>query len=233
MPRVPRVCHSQDRSAVSPVSVSVYVFVSCLCLSMSYVYVSAPQASPSPTLNRRDARAAQCPTPAPPAPTARYTPNTPYRQAWYGGFIAGLLRYLFAIATGARELPPSPIGPAGRWLAKVAALASVAALALSIGGVHGTADDVTGAAAIVATGRGVWAGATAGAPSALPCAVGVAVLCASFSIDFYQIWVVLPREAVATAAAAAAEAGAATTATAAAAASAVTVTDTSVVAVTN
>lgn len=166
-----------------------------------------------------------CPSPPPP----RFTLNTPCRQAWYGGFVAGILRYLFVLATGARELPPSPIGPAGRWLAKVAALASVAALILSIGGVDATADDTTGAAAagVTTAGRGVWAGAAAGAPSALPCAVGVAVLCASFSIDFYQIWVVLPREA--SAAAAAAEVAARAAATAAAATK--TATDTSLVAV--
>lgn len=39
------------------------------------------------------------------------------------------------------------------------------------------------------------------------CAAGVAVLCVSFSIDFFQIWVLLPREAAAAEAKAAAAAG--------------------------
>ena len=154
-----------------------------VCVPLSLVSL---QATPSPKPNRR-VRCFHSPHPIIPLPT---------RQAWRGGFIAGILRYLFVLATGARELPPSPIGPAGRWLAKVAALASVAALALSIGSVDGTADDT---AVTLTTGQRVWAGA-AGAPSVLPCAVGVAVLCASFSVDFYQIWIVLPREAAVAAA---------------------------------
>lgn len=119
-------------------------------------------------------------------------------QAWFGGFIAGVLRYLFVLATGARELPPSPIGPAGRWFAKVAALASVAALAASVG--NGTVVDM-------AAGRrkdGEWMHGSDGAEGSSPflCAAGVAVLCASFSVDFFQIWVLLPREAAAAQAAA-------------------------------
>ncbi|CAM9321298.1 unnamed protein product, partial [Ectocarpus sp. 6 AP-2014] len=130
------------------------------------------------------------------------------RKAWRGGFIAGVLRYLFVLATDARELPPSPIGPAGRWVAKIAALASVAALAASVGngavrngGGGGDADT----AVFEGTGGGGWwvrGGAEGSSP--LLCAVGVAVLCASFSIDFFQIWVLLPREEAAAAAAAAA-----------------------------
>eukprot|EP00903_Cladosiphon_okamuranus_P007058 g6861.t1 len=106
------------------------------------------------------------------------------RKAWFGGFIAGVLRYLFVLATGARELPPSPIGPAGRWFAKWAALASVAALSASVGN---GADD----------------------SSPFLCAAGVAVLCVSFSVDFFQIWVLLPWEAAAKAAAEAAKVAAA------------------------
>lgn len=124
-------------------------------------------------------------------------------QAWFGGFIAGVLRYLFVLATGARELPPSPIGPAGRWFAKVAALASVAALAVSVG--NGTAAVVVDTAA---GGRevGPWVRDGGGAEGSSPflCAAGVAVLCASFSVDFFQVWVLLPREAAAAKAAAAA-----------------------------
>lgn len=134
-------------------------------------------------------------------------------QAWRGGFIAGVLRYLFVLATGARELPPSPIGPAGRWFAKVAALTSVFALAASIG--VGNTSAVDGGGHYVPGGGGgsggaelnatVWrdwragwtqAGGTEGS-SPLLCAAGVAVLCASFSVDFFQIWVLLPREAAA------------------------------------
>lgn len=140
------------------------------------------------------------PAPAPPHPV----PSRP--QAWFGGFIAGVLRYLFVLATGARELPPSPIGPAGRWFAKWAALASVAALAASVG--NGT---VAGTAAAAAGGRteegSDWArghgsgGGGAEGSSPFLCAAGVAVLCASFSVDFFQIWVLLPREAATKAAA--------------------------------
>ena len=101
------------------------------------------------------------------------------------------------LATGARELPPSPIGPAGRWFAKWAALASVAALAASVG--NGT---------VASGGRedGEWVGGGGGGggpaegSSPFLCAAGVAVLCASFSVDFFQIWVLLPREAAAAAA---------------------------------
>lgn len=69
----------------------------------------------------------------------------------------------------------------------MAALASVVALALSIVG-GGAVDGSSELAA-----RGV------GAPRYL-CVAGVAVLCASFSVDFYHIWVVLPRQAAALAA---------------------------------
>lgn len=116
----------------------------------------------------------------------RWPASCLFFQAWYGGFVAGILRYVFVLATGARELPPSPIGPAGRWFAKVAALASVAALAFSIGsGGEGVPRH---------TGGEARAGGPGGASPFL-CAAGVAVLCASFSVDFYQIWVILPREA--------------------------------------
>lgn len=104
------------------------------------------------------------------------------------------------LATGARELPPSPIGPAGRWLAKVAALASVGALALSIGYANDAAgDDGGGDAHGGTTAIGGWTRMGGFGSSAFLCAAGVAVLCASFSVDFYQIWVVLPREAAAAA----------------------------------
>lgn len=73
-------------------------------------------------------------------------------------------------------------------LAKVAALVSVATLALSIGGI-GTVDGPT-----AHSGGEGWEGL-----SLTLCAAGVAVLCASFSVDFYQIWVVVPREAAAAA----------------------------------
>lgn len=135
-------------------------------------------------------------------------------QAWFGGFIAGALRYLYVLATGARDLPPSPIGPAGRLVAKVAALASVGALAASIG--NGTAVNRGIDGSGVSAGgseEGVWMmhGAAEGSSPFL-CAAGVAVLCASFSIDFFQVWVLLPREAAAAEAAmvAAAAAGTAT-----------------------
>ena len=48
-------------------------------------------------------------------------------------------------------------------------------------------------------GGGGWSvggGGTSSSP--LLCFAGVAVLCASFSVDFYQIWFVLPREGKAT-----------------------------------
>lgn len=103
------------------------------------------------------------------------------------------------LATGARELPPSPIGPAGRWFAKWAALASVAALAASVG--NGT---VAGTEAAGGREDGECVGGGGGGPaegsSPFLCAAGVAVLCASFSVDFFQIWVLLPREAAAAAA---------------------------------
>lgn len=131
-------------------------------------------------------------------------------QAWRGGFIAGVLRYLFVLATDARELPPSPIGPAGRWVAKIAALASVAALAASVGnstvGNGGGGGDTDTAVFDETGGEGGWARGGAEGSSPLLCAAGVAVLCASFSIDFFQIWVLLPREEAAAAAAAAASA---------------------------
>ncbi|CAB1119127.1 unnamed protein product [Ectocarpus sp. CCAP 1310/34] len=136
------------------------------------------------------------------------------RKAWRGGVIAGVLRYLFVLATGARELPPSPIGPAGRWVAKMAALASVAALAASVGngavrngGGGGGGGGDADTAVFEGTGaEGWWVRGGAEGSSPLLCAVGVAVLCASFSIDFFQIWVLLPREEAAAAAAAAASA---------------------------
>lgn len=87
------------------------------------------------------------------------------------------------LATAARELPPSPIGPAGRWLAKVAALISVIALALSVSG--------EGTNAIANT---EWSGERGVSYTTMLCFTGVAILCASFSVDFYQIWVILPRE---------------------------------------
>lgn len=108
-------------------------------------------------------------------------------QAWSGGVIAGVLRYLFVLATAARELPPSPIGPAGRWLAKVAALVSVIALAFSVGGEGTNAITNNTSAAEWLVDRGV-------SYPTLLCFTGVAILCASFSVDFYQIWVILPRE---------------------------------------
>lgn len=131
-------------------------------------------------------------------------------QAWRGGFIAGVLRYLFVLATDARELPPSPIGPAGRWVAKIAALASVAALAASVGNGAvrnaGGGGDADTAVFEGTGGEGCWVRGGAEGSSPLLCAVGVTVLCASFSIDFFQIWVLLPREEAAAAAAAAASA---------------------------
>lgn len=114
-------------------------------------------------------------------------------QAWYGGSIAGILRYVFVLATGARALPPSPIGPAGRWLAKYAALASVVALILSIG--TGGAHEHDGAPAEVTGSGGGWMGKGGWGPSPFLCGAGVAVLCASFSVDFYQILFVVPRQA--------------------------------------
>lgn len=123
-------------------------------------------------------------------------------QAWPGGFIAGVLRYLFVLATGARELPPSPIGPAGRWVAKIAALVSVVALAASLGNGAATDGDQEyhgDASASIwrnLEGAGMQQGGTEGS-SPLLCAVGVAVLCASFSVDFFQIWILLPRAAAA------------------------------------
>ncbi|CAM9709463.1 unnamed protein product [Ectocarpus fasciculatus] len=132
------------------------------------------------------------------------------RKAWRGGFVAGVLRYLFVLATDARELPPSPIGPAGRWVAKIAALASVAALAASVGngtlsnGGGGGGGDADTAVFEGTGGEGGWVRGGAEGSSPLLCAAGVAVLCASFSIDFFQIWVLLPREEAAAAAAAAA-----------------------------
>ncbi|CAM9645233.1 unnamed protein product, partial [Hapterophycus canaliculatus] len=132
------------------------------------------------------------------------------RKAWSGGFIAGVLRYLFVLATGARELPPSPIGPAGRWFAKVAALASVVALAASIGNCTSTDSDPEydgcggsgsrGGHATSSVWQGWGEGWTQGGmdgSSPFLCAAGVAVLCASFSVDFFQIWVLLPRAAAA------------------------------------
>ncbi|CAM9352496.1 unnamed protein product, partial [Discosporangium mesarthrocarpum] len=80
-------------------------------------------------------------------------------KVWQGGFIAGVLRYVFVLATGARELPPSPIGGPGRFLAKYLALFTIAAL---------------------------WAGIASG--SELLCQAGVLVLCLSFSVDFYQVF---------------------------------------------
>lgn len=141
------------------------------------------------------------PMPHPPSPLTLSRSSRPIpSQAWFGGFVAGVLRYLFVLATGARELPPSPIGPAGRWFAKWAALASVAALAASVGNGKGVADAAGGEEGEWALGGG---GGAAKGSSPLLCAAGVAVLCASFSVDFFQIWVLLPREAAAAARAAA------------------------------
>lgn len=142
-------------------------------------------------------------------------------QAWCGGITAGILRYLFVLATGARELPPSLIGPAGRLFAKIAALASVAALALSIGTGEGGGsrdDDVSGSNDILDTTEGgskvvqpaklAQQGGTFSSfftsPSPMLCVAGVFILYVSFSVDFYQLWVVLPRGKAAEAAAEAA-----------------------------
>lgn len=108
------------------------------------------------------------------------------------------------LATGARELPPSPIGPAGRLFAKVAALASVAALVLSIGADTGRVGGVdAGAGSVLAEEVEVARQGSFSSfflsPSPLLCIAGVAVLCVSFSVDFYQIWVILPREEAAAA----------------------------------
>lgn len=91
------------------------------------------------------------------------------------------------LATAARELPPSPIGPAGRWLAKIAALVSVIALALSVYGEGVNAIPSTESTSEWSVEQGV-------SYKTLLCFTGVAILCVSFSVDFYQILVLLPLE---------------------------------------
>lgn len=106
-----------------------------------------------------------------------------------------MFRYLFVLATGARELPLSPIGSTGRLFAKVAALASVAALALTgTGRSGGIGAGVGSVLAEVEVARQGLFSALLCSPSPFLCMAGVAVLRASYSVDFCQIGVVLPPE---------------------------------------